>query len=110
MLLYKPTKIITQVAEIKFYLFLQAREIEVQMHCGIKVLLKPNWQHAKTHKYSSSWQSSDMIFENKEVQENILDPELVMLSPKKTKTNLYAKTKQTGSIRGCRVCGKSNDR
>ena len=87
MLLYKPTKIITQVAEIKFYLFLEAKEIEVQMHCDIKVLLKPNWQHAKTHKYSSSWQSSDMMFQNKEVQNNIPDPELVMPSPKKNKTN-----------------------
>ena len=55
------------------------------MHCDIKVLLKPNWQHAKTQKYSSSWQSSDIIFENKEVQKNIPDPELVMPSPKKTK-------------------------
>ena len=57
------------------------------MHCDIKVLLKPNWQHAKTQKYSSSWQSSDMIFQNKEVQNNIPDPELVMPSPKKNKTN-----------------------
>ena len=110
MLLYKPTIIITQFAEIKFYLFLQAKEIEVQTHCDVKVLLKPNWQHGKTHEYSSSRQSSGIIFKNKEVQKNIPDPELITSSPKKKRKNLYVITKQTDSIRGCRVCGKSDDR
>ena len=59
------------------------------------------------HKYCSSQQSGDIIFET--VQQNIPDLELVMSSPKKKRTYVYAKTKQTGSTRGCRVCGKSND-
>ena len=88
MLLYKPTTIITQFAEIKFYLFLQAKEIEVQTHCDVKVLLKPNWQRGKTNEYSSSRQSSDIIFKNKEVQNNIPDPELITPSQKKENESL----------------------
>ena len=74
------------------------------------MLLKLNWQRGKTHKYCSSLQSGDIIFENKKVQKNIPDPQLVTPSPKKKKKmNVYAKTKQTGIIKSCRVCGKSND-
>ena len=63
------------------------------------------------HEYSSSRQSSDIIFENQKVQKNIPDPGLVTHSSiKRQRTNLCAKTKQTGSFRGCRVCGKSVDR
>ena len=96
MVLYKPTTIITQFAEIKFYLFLQAKEIEVQMHCDVKVLLKPNWQRGKTQEYCSSRQSGNIIFER--VQKNIPDPELVTPSPKKKRMYVYAKTKQTGRL------------
>ena len=70
----------------KFIFFLQAKEIEVQTHCDVKVLLKPNWQRGKTHEYCSYRQSGDIIFER--VQKNIPDPELVTPSPKKKKTCL----------------------
>ena len=69
--------------KLDFIYFLQAKEIEVQTHCDVKVLLKPNWQRGKTHEYCSSRQSQcgDIVFER--VQKNIPDPELVMPSPKK---------------------------
>ena len=69
--------------KLNFIFFLQAKEIEVQTHCDVKVLIKPNWQRGKTHEYCSSRQSQsgDIVFER--VQKNIPDPELVTPSPKK---------------------------
>ena len=52
MILYTPTTIITQFEEINF--FLQSTEIEVQTHCDVKLLSKPNWQRGKMHEYCSS--------------------------------------------------------
>ena len=71
------------------------------------MLLKPNWQRGKTHEYCSSRRSSDIILkECKRIfqTQNRLHPH------QKKRTYVYAKTKQTGSTRGCRVCRKSNDR
>ena len=83
-----------------------AKETDVQTQCDVKVLLKPNWQRGKTSKYCSSLQSDDIIFENKNVQKNIPDLQLVTPSPKKKKMNVYAKTKETGIVKSF---GKSND-
>ena len=41
------------------------------------------------HEYSSSRQSSDIIFENQKVQKNIPDPELVTPSSKKDRERIF---------------------
>ena len=41
------------------------------------------------HEYSSSRQSSDIIFENQKVQKNITDPELVTHSSKKDRERIF---------------------
>ena len=41
------------------------------------------------HEYSSSRQSSNIIFENKKVQKNTPDPELVTPSSKKDRERLF---------------------
>ena len=63
------------------------------MQCDVKVLLKLNWQRGKTHKYCSSLQSGDIIFENKKVQKNIPDPQLVTPSPKKKENECLCQNK-----------------
>ena len=56
--LYKPTAIILQFPEVKFYF---SKEIEVQTHFDINLLLKSNWQRGKTYDCFPSQESGNTI-------------------------------------------------
>ena len=79
MILCRSTSITAQFSEINFFFYKQNK-----MPCDVRASLKQNLQSGKTDaKYSPSRKSDDIIFQR--VQNNIPDPYLVTLKPKKRK-------------------------
>ena len=76
--------------------------------CEINLKITPTWSKGKTHQYCSrrpSSLTSDMTIER--IVE-LPEPSQVTPSPKKRK-EIHARTKQTGKVGGCRICGKSDN-